>query len=232
MRAIGYICYTVVCAGLVVVVAGCAHGKASSQKAATSTPKVISLDFEDMPVGQLPAEFAATQTHGGEPPRWLVQEDPDAASGRKVLAQLDADTTRVRFPLCVYQGLKARDLDVSVQYKPLSGKVDESGGIVFRFQDRDNYYVFRANAIEDNFRFYKVQGGKRTQLATVKMQTTAGQWHTLRVKAVGDHFQIYHDGSRKLDVVDDTFGEAGKVGLWTKADSVTYFDDLKIAVLD
>lgn len=210
---------------------GCSHRPLTGDWTSGAQPKVLSFRFETVPPGHLPPDFVVTQTNGGQPPHWAVQKDPQATSGSKVLAQLNTDTTRARFPLCIYENLNAKDLDVSVQYRAISGRVDEAAGIVVRFQDKDNYYVARANAIEDNFRFYKVQAGKRTQLATAALKTTSNRWYTLRLKVIDDHFEVYHDGRKMLDVQDDTFPQAGKVGLWTKADSVTHFDNLSIAVL-
>lgn len=229
--SIARVCSKVGCVGLMIALAGCSHGGFSSASQPGPAPAVTSFNFDHTPVGQLPSGFTVAQTSGGEPPQWVVQKDPKAASGRHVLAQLNADPTRGRFPLCICDSIKARNVDVSVQYKAISGKVDQAAGIVIRLQDKDNYYVTRANAIEDNIRFYKVQAGKRTQLATARLQTTSNQWHTLRLKAVGNHFEVFHDGQKMLDVQDDTFPQAGKAGLWTKADSATYFDDLKITTL-
>ena len=118
------------------------------------------------------------------------------------------------------------DADVSVRFKPISGREDASGGIVFRFAD-GRYYVIRANALEDNFRLYYYDQ-KRYQLATAKVKPPAfGQWHTLRVVAVGDRIQAYLNGQILIDHRDSRF-RAGQIGLWTKSDSVTAFDDLEI----
>ena len=118
------------------------------------------------------------------------------------------------------------DLDVSMKFKPISGREDASGGIVFRFND-GKYYVVRANALEDNLRLYYYDRGRR-QLASARVKAPAlGQWHTVRVVAVGEHIQAWLDGTRYLDH-RDARSAAGRVGLWTKADSVTAFDDLTI----
>lgn len=232
MSALAKRCFSVAgCAAVLIFLAGCSLGKPCPPGVSHRQPAVIAFNFDDFSVGKLPPGFSQSQTSTGAPPQWVVQDDLKAASGRRVLAQLNADTTRSRFPLCVYEHLETRDCDVSVQYKAISGKIDQAAGIVVRLQDKDNYYITRANAIEDNIRFYKVQAGKRTQLATAELHTTSGQWHTLRLKAVGNHFEVYHDGQKLLDAQDETFPQAGKAGLWTKADSVTYFDDLRITVL-
>jgi protease II len=120
------------------------------------------------------------------------------------------------------------DVDVRVRYRPVSGEVDASGGIIFRAQDAENYYVVRANALEDNFRLYKTVQGRRTQIAGTRVTTPPlGAWHTLRLVAKGDHIQAYSNDELLIDHHDDTFKE-GWVGLWTKADSVTEFDDLAV----
>ena len=154
--------------------------------------------------------------------QWAVEEMTGAPSGKKVLVQR---ATRNEFNVIVAPGSYA-DVDASVQFKPISGREDASGGIVFRFKD-DMYYVVRANALEDNFRLYSYDRGRR-QIATARVKTpTLGQWHTVRLAAMGDHMQAWLDGTLYLDHRDSRF-KWGRVGLWTKADSITAFDDLTI----
>jgi hypothetical protein len=154
--------------------------------------------------------------------QWAVEEMTGAPSGKKVLVQR---ATRNEFNVIVAPGSYA-DVDASVQFKPISGREDASGGIVFRFKD-DKYYVVRANALEDNFRLYSYDRGRR-QIATARVKTpTLGQWHTVRLAAMGDHMQAWLDGTLYLDHRDSRF-KWGRVGLWTKADSITAFDDLTI----
>jgi hypothetical protein len=155
--------------------------------------------------------------------RWGVEEAKDAPSGKKVLVQHAVEN---QFNVVVAPGGPYTDVDVSVRFKPISGREDASGGIVFRFSD-GRYYVVRANALEDNFRLYYYDRG-RHQLATATVQPPAlGQWHTLRVVAVGDHIQAYLNGQLLLNHRDSRF-RSGQIGLWTKSDSVTAFDDLEI----
>ncbi len=155
--------------------------------------------------------------------KWTVEEMPGAPSGKKVLIQRAVDN---QFKVIVAPGGPYTDIDVSVRFKPISGREDASGGIVFRFSE-GRYYVVRSNALEDNFRLYYYDRG-RYQLATARVQPPAlGRWHTLRVVAVGDHIQGYLNGQLLLDHRDSRF-RSGQVGLWTKADSVTAFDDLEI----
>jgi hypothetical protein len=154
--------------------------------------------------------------------RWAVEEMPGAPGGKKVLVQRE---TSNEFNVIVAP-VRYADVDVSVTFKPISGREDASGGIVFRFND-GKYYVVRANALEDNFRLYYYDRGRR-QLASASVKRPAlGQWHTVRVVAVGDRIQAWLDGTPRLDHRDARF-KAGGVGLWTKADSITAFDDLVI----
>ena len=106
--------------------------------------------------------------------------------------------------------------------------VYRAGGLVFRLRDPNKYYIVRANALENNYRLYHVVSGRRSQFAGANFKVTSGEWHELRIEAVGNKIACYYDGSKKIEATDDTFKDAGKVGLWTKADSVTYFDDLKV----
>ncbi|HKA32039.1 MAG TPA: family 16 glycoside hydrolase, partial [Candidatus Binatia bacterium] len=155
--------------------------------------------------------------------QWSVEEMAGAPSGKRVLVQR---ASKNEFNVIVAPGGPYSDVDVSVRFKPISGKEDASGGIVFRFAD-GKYYVVRANALEDNFRFYYYDK-RRVQLASAAVKPPAlGQWHTLRVVAVSDLVQAYLDGKLLLNHHDSRF-RSGQVGLWTKTDSVTAFDDLEV----
>ena len=155
--------------------------------------------------------------------QWVVEEMAGAPRGKKVLVQR---ATKNQFNVIVAPGGPYRDVDISMKFKPIAGREDASGGIVFRFSD-GKYYVVRANALEDNFRLYSYDKGRR-QLATATVKAPAlGQWHTVRLVAVGDQIQAWLDGKLYLDHRDPRF-KSGRVGLWTKADSVTAFDDLAI----
>jgi 3-keto-disaccharide hydrolase len=159
-------------------------------------------------------------TVGGQ---WVVEDMVGAPSGKKVLVQR---ATRNPFNVIVAPPGPYTDVDVTMKFKPISGREDASGGIVFRFND-GKYYVVRANALEDNFRLYAYDRGRR-QLASARVKAPAlGQWHTIRVVAAGDRIQAWLDDKMELDHRDSRF-KSGQVGLWTKADSVTAFDDLTI----
>lgn len=191
------------------------------------------VDFSDDAIGQAPKGFEFGHTaRAGAPGTWVVQ----AEGGNKYLAQVDADNTRSRFPVAVVSDIAAADVDLSTRFRPVSGRVDRAAGLVWRFQNEDNYYIVRANALENNVVLYRVEKGKRTDLPVKGEGRTygktapvpSGQWSTLRVVATGPRFEVFFNGSKLYEVEDATFTLAGKVGLWTKADSVTQFDDLTI----
>ena len=191
------------------------------------------IDFSDDTVGQPPKGFEFGHTaKAGAPGKWVVQ----AEGANKYLVQADADATRTRFPVAVVSDVAAADVDISVRFKPVSGRVDQAAGLVWRFQNEDNYYIVRANALEDNVVLYKVEKGTRTDLPVKgegrtygkKADVPTGQWSTLRVVATGPRFEVYFSGVRLYEAEDATFAQAGQVGVWTKADSVTQFDDLTV----
>jgi hypothetical protein len=207
---------------IAVVLAGCVGaGLASAQ---TKTP--TKWDFDSDTPGKAPAGFSFGRTGKGAPGRWVVQAEKGAPSGKQVLAQVDRDDTDFRFPIAVATGSSYRDLHLSVKCKMVSGRVDQACGLVFRYRDENNYYITRANALEDNIRLYSVKDGKRKQLASYRGKVTANAWHDYAVVAQGKKITVIWDGKQVLSVEDATLAEAGKVGVWTKADSVTYFDDL------
>jgi hypothetical protein len=188
-----------------------------------------SWSFESDKAGASPPGFMLEKSSEGKPGRWIVIQDSRAPSGKQVLAQTDREDTNDRFLMAVATEPSLRDLTLSVRCKAVSGKVDQACGLVFRYQDAKNYYVTRANALEGNVRLYFVKDGRRKQLASWSGEVTAHAWHELRVHAQGPHLRVLWNGTKIIDEQDGTFSKAGKVGLWTKADSVTYFDDLSVA---
>lgn len=178
----------------------------------------------------LPQGFVTELTGGGGPISWVVREDATAPSGRKTLVQESEDDTSYRFPICIYHDTIARDVAAEVKYKAISGEVDQAGGIVLRYAP-ENYYIARANALEDNINLFKTENGERVKIEEVPVKVTPGEWHTLRFEAKGAHLKVVFDGKTVIEKDDTSFAEAGKVGLWTKADSVSSFDDLKIEPL-
>jgi len=197
--------------------------------AAGDQPGSRTYTFDDDAVGEPPRGFTFAKTDGGRMGRWIVRAAVDAPSGGKVLAQVDDDRTDGRFALAVAGEPSLRDLRLSVRCRPMGGAVDQACGVVFRYRDENNYYLARANALEDNVNFYHVVSGRRRQVTGWKGKVTGNAWHELRVVAAGDHFEVSWDGQKVVDAHDQTFTEAGKIGLWTKADSVTEFDDLTLA---
>jgi hypothetical protein len=189
--------------------------------------------FSKNDVGKAPAGWivGVTGSQKGSAPQWEVLQD----DGRTVLAQLESGGANGDFPVCLKQGSSFKEGTVSVRLKPISGKKDQAGGIVFRAKDKDNFYVARANALENNVSIYYTQNGKR---ATIKywqnIDVALGEWHELEVEAKGFTFKVSLNG-QLVGEIEDTkraFPDAGMVGVWTKADSVTYFDYCALAADD
>ena len=190
----------------------------------------VEIDLSKMEPGRPPQDFDTSRTGHGAPATWVVVADATAASGRAI-AQTSTDRTDYRFPLAVYQPISPKDVEVTVRFKPVAGKVDQAGGIAVRLTTPDDYYVVRANALEDNVRFYRVVKGNRQQIAGANTKVASGEWHTLSLKAQGDRFTVSFDGKQLYTTEDKTFGNPGKIALWTKADSVTHFDRIAITPL-
>src|SRR5260370_39424522 len=129
---------------------------------AVVSAQTTTFDFNNDKVGEVPSGFSTALTGRGRPGKWVVMKDDGSPNQGNVLAQTDADRTDYRFPVCVYDGLTARDVDISVRFKPVSGRVDQRAGIFWRYQDKDNYYILRANALQGKVVLYKVHNGKRT----------------------------------------------------------------------
>jgi hypothetical protein len=198
--------------------------------------KEVLYNFDSETANQMPANFHGVVTGSGSPGDWKVMADVTAASQPNVLAQLSPENTGNRFPLAVSDEGAFKDLDVSVRFKPISGSEDQAAGVVWRYKDADNYYIVRANALENNVVPYKVENGNRTDLPLKGEGQTYGkkanvpsqQWSDLRVRVAGNLFEVFLNGEKLYEVEDETFKEAGKIGVWTKADSVTYFDNVRV----
>lgn len=209
-----------------------ASGVASPSPSAAPVPgSGRSWSFDDGRMDSAPSGFAFGRTGEGREGKWIVRSDPTAPSGSLVLAQVDADKTDDRFPIAFATEPMLKDLELRVRCKPISGAVDQACGLVFRLKDARNYYVTRANALENNVRLYFVKDGRRQQLASWSGKVTADTWHEYRVVARGEHIEVFWNAVKVLDHHDATFSEAGKIGVWTKADSVTHFDDLRVEPL-
>ena len=184
------------------------------------------VDFDSVSIGTLPAGWVAGVTGRGSP-RWAVVPDASAPSAPHVLEQSGSGT----FPWCVRRDVALADGFVEVKMKPVSGREDRAGGVVWRWKDGDHYYVARANALENNVSLYYTEGGARKTLRYVEAPVEAGVWHTLRVEFRGAHIRVVFDGVARIELDDSHVAGAGAVGVWTKADSVTRFDDLRFGAL-
>src|SRR5437867_12966565 len=179
---------------------------------ATALATAETVNFDHMEVGTVPPGWTAAQTGSGTA-KWSVEKDNSAPSKPNVLKQSGQAT----FPICFKNDTNIKDGFAEVKFKPIAGKEDQAGGVIWRAQDANNYYIARANALEDNVTIYHTINGKRTEKKRTNMKVTPNQWHTLRVDFQANHFTVALDGRRAIDWDDETFKDAGKVGLWTKA---------------
>ncbi len=197
--------------------------------AAEEKPHVFRFAKKDL--GNVPAGWKSTQTHQGKHSSiWKVVAD-DTAPSRKgyVLAQTAESPNRV-FNLCVLEDSRFKDGEISVAFKAIRGDNDQGGGIVWRYQDANNYYVARMNPLEKNYRVYKVLAGDRKELKRKeRLKVKVGEWHTQKIRQEGNHIECFMDGKKMLDARDDTFKKAGKVGLWSKSDAQTHFDNFTVS---
>lgn len=178
------------------------------------------IHFDDAKVGAVPSGWTATQTGEGTA-KWAIESDASAPSKPNVLKQ----SGEAAYPVCIKENTNLKDGFVEVKFKSVAGKEDQAGGVIWRCKDAENYYVARANALEDNVTIYHTIGGRRSSFKSVGSKVTSGQWHLLRVEFSGSQFTVIFDGATVLEASDKHFTDAGKVGVWTKADSVTLFDD-------
>lgn len=187
------------------------------------------IDFDALPVGALPPGWSVAMDSQGAPPRWEVRKDQTAPTQPYVLAQVSNDQAGDRFPLAILEGVALRDGDVSVRIKPVAGRDDQAGGLVWRYRDARNYYVVRANAVDKTVAVWRVQDGQPSAiLATAKHEIPANAWSILKISARGAKFQVYVDHRRVLEGQDTAFTGPGKVGLCTVAESEVYFDDFRV----
>lgn len=216
---------------ILLVLAGLMFGSFSCKEdkpkddASSKDVKITFWDFEAEHTGNLPSGFSQ------EKGQWRILEDINAPSGKKVLAQTSGSKHGSYFNLVVVSETNYADLELEVKFKAVNGSEDQGGGPVFRYQDKNNYYIVRVNPLEDNFRVYKVVNGNRQELAGAEVKTTAGKYRSIKILARGPHIQCWYDGQSYLNIEDTTF-QGGAIGLWTKADAITYFDDLKVSPLE
>ena len=178
------------------------------------------VNFDDLKTGAPPPGWTATQTGSGQA-KWEVVADASAPSKPNVLKQSGEAT----YPVCIKEDTSLKDGFVEVKFKSVSGKEDQAGGVIWRCKDKDNYYIARANALEDNVTIYHTVNGRRVEKKRINTKVSSGQWHTLRVDFKDNYFVVTFDGKKAFTWKDDTLKDAGKVGVWTKADSTTLFDD-------
>ena len=201
---------------------------AASTLAAGGNPAVVRFSKDDL--GKVPAGWKAAQTGKGAGSVWKVVADDTAPSKTGFALAQTAEGPSSLFNLCVADGPRVRDVEAGVAFKAVRGKKDQGGGLVWRYQDANNYYVARMNPLEDNYRLYHVVAGKRTQIDGKEgLKVPAGEWHTLKVTMRGDRITCYLDGEKQIEATDSTFRGAGKVGLWSKADAQTSFDDFRVS---
>lgn len=178
------------------------------------------IKFDDAKPGTLPKTWQAAETGIGTA-HWSVERDESAPSPTQVLKQ----SGEAEFPVCIYQKANLADGFVEVKFKLVAGKEDQAGGVIFRVKDSNNYYIARANALEDSVVLFHTINGNRQEIKTADLKVTAQQWHKLRAEFRGPEITLFYDGKQVLKTEDSALKAPGKVGLWTKSDSVTLFDD-------
>ncbi len=185
--------------------------------------------FDQDPAQAMPAGWRIRQTNPSEAmATWKVTADESAPTQAHVLACTQTKNYGHTFNLAITEKTSFEDLDMTVRVKAVQGEEDQGGGPIWRCRDENNYYICRFNPLEGNYRVYFVKDSKRKQLKSIKVETQPGTWYTVRVTMIGNRITCYLDGKKMLEAEDNTFTEAGLVGLWTKADAVTSFDDLTV----
>jgi len=215
---------------LALAAAGCGSPPPAEAPVPADSPVAAEIPgkwtFEGDAEGAPPAGFTFGLAGRGRPGSWVVRAEAGAPSGGKVLAQVDGDPTDARYPVALADGAAVKDLRLSVRFRTVAGEVDRAAGLVFRAADARNYYLVRANALEGNVAFFRVKGGIRDALGSADVPVPDGAWTELAVEVAGDAVTAWLGGAKVLEARDGTFPAGGRVGLWTKSDSVTLFDDL------
>jgi len=213
---------------LLVFAAVIAWAFASGGSTGLAQSAVMIIAIARMDAEAQPADFDFARTGQGK--MWRVVMDSTASDGGDI-EQSDAERTDYRFPLAIQRTFLSKNIDASVRFKAVAGTVDQAGGIVVRLIDPDNYYIARANAMEDTVRFYRVVKGRRHEITGANLRVTANEWHSLGLKVEGDSFTVTFDGKTLFTTKDRMFAEARKFALWTKADSITRFDQIELTTL-
>lgn len=196
----------------------------SSSLVSSNNASSKSFDFENYDVNSKPVNWTIALTGEGKMCEWKILND----GGNKVLAQVSKEKNDYRFNLISNNDLSYDDVQIEVKFKGITGKNDQGGGPVWRYIDENNYYVARANPLENNCRVYKVVDGDRIQLKSARLVIDSNKWYTLKITMKGDNIECYFNNKLELKTSDGTFKKSGKVGLWTKSDAVTYFDNFKV----
>ena len=187
------------------------------------------FNFDSCKIGQPPPGWTVPASGKGHLSGWEIRKDQTAPTQPYVLAEVSADPAETRSPLAILNDPSTRDADVSVRIKPISGREGMAGGVVWRYRDENNYYLARANASENTVSVFKIENGRRIPImAGVKHAIPSNAWSILKISSRGTRFQVFVDHRRVLEGQDKTFSAPGKVGLWTLADSVIYFDDFRV----
>jgi Domain of Unknown Function (DUF1080) len=190
--------------------------------------KERAFKFQKEDLGKVPSGWKAEKTGRGEGSIWKIVEDDTAPSKSGVALAQTAESPGNVFNICVAEDSSYKDVTLSVSFKAVAGKMDQGGGFVWRYLDHNNYYICRMNPLEDNYRVYHVVNGKRVQIGGKEgIKIPVGEWHKLKVEVKGNEMEGYLDGEKIWEVTDETFKDAGKVGLWSKADAQSRFDEFK-----
>ena len=226
--------YELMACGIVVAAGGCAApDKTDATYPEPLGPGALRWDFDTDPTGRVPPRWDLRETNPSQwPAEWQVIADATAPSAPNAFALTTTENYNSTFNLAIAQGSSVQDFDLTVRVKAIRGTEDQGGGPIWRCRDENNYYTCRFNPLESNYRVYKVVDGRRKQLDSARVFTEAGEWYTIRVTMVGPRITCHLDGRRLLEAEDDTLPQGGRVGLWTKADAVTSFDDLIVKPLE
>ncbi len=223
---------TIVAAFLLITFTACetqSIKKASSHQSENDVNVTI-LNFENVGIGEIPAGWKIENTKlKGSLPTWQVIKDKSALSGKKVLALMDTkQSSGDSFNLCWTKNILLTDGEIEVELKSVKGEEDQGGGVIWRALDKNNYYIARFNPLENNFRFYYVKNGKRKKMKNADVKLPAGKWDKLKIVQRGNKFEGFLNGKKLIEGTDDTFTKQGGVGLWTKADAVTSFNNFTV----
>jgi hypothetical protein len=218
----------VLCVSVLASSVSCQETRKTGPKEDKSEQKDV-FNFDDATVGETPKGWTVAETKGaGTPATWKVEAFKDDPK-QKNAVRVDSKNKEAVFNILLSDKTYAADVDMTVRVLSISGEDDQGGGLVWRAKDGDNYYITRWNPLEKNLRLYKVEGGARTQLKTADLEGDPKKWHEIRVVHAGTKITVDFDGKRVLEAEDSAFKDGGKVGLWTKADASTWFDDLAIS---